>query len=110
MILTMPIRQEQRGNQMKYIKPAVRNSQPLHTVIHRNPGDIPGLVRAPRSGTFVNTTPEECQAITGPRADRWQEHMTRYINGEYGGNYGWDDMWNAMQLSTPIFGAYGERL
>jgi hypothetical protein len=95
---------------MKYIKPAVRNSQPLHTVIHRNPGDIPGLVRAPRSGTFVNTSLEQARVECAARSDAWCANVMKYVNGEYGGNEGLKEMWSTNGTLKPLFGAYGERL
>jgi len=47
---------------------------------------------------------------TQSRADRWEFYMNLYINGEYGGDRGWEDMWRDMNLSEAIYGAFGERL
>lgn len=47
---------------------------------------------------------------TMARGDRWAFHMNRYINGEYGGDHGWSDMWKDMNLSEPLYGAFGEAL
>lgn len=69
------------------------------------------LHNAPKpEGIFQPVPPTLSNMQTMSRADRWAFHMTRYINGEYGGDHGWTDMWNDMNLSEPLYGAFGEAL
>lgn len=76
-----------------------RNYRPLHEVTHRQIGDIPGCIPAPREGTFVNTTPEEAQRLAGIRVDAFCEVLRTGVSR---------DIKNFNQ--HPLFGAYGERL
>lgn len=76
-----------------------RNSAPLHDVTHRQIGDIPGLIEAPRSGTFVNTTPEEARRIAQVRIDAFCKVLETGVSR---------DIKNFN--SHPLFGAYGEKL
>lgn len=61
-------------------------------------------------GVFVNQSLEDARKETDARASRWQKCMTKYNEGEYGGDHGWEEMWRDMRLSDPIHGAYGEKL
>lgn len=81
-----------------------------NSVTHRQVGDIPGIVEAPRSGTFKNTSIEEARKVTGARADKYAEYLTKYVKGEYGGKEGLKEMWSAVGTLKPMFGAFGERL
>lgn len=84
---------------------AVRpNYVPLHVVTHREVGDIPGLVLAPRSGTFVNTTPAQAQAENDRRADAYARDVELYINEKLSK----EQIFRSM--SIPVYGAYGEKL
>jgi len=61
-------------------------------------------------GIFRPVTTTLAGMQTQSRADRWEFYMNLYINGEYGGDRGWEDMWRDMNLSEAIYGAFGERL
>jgi len=89
----------------------IRNSpEPLHKVTHRAIGDIPGCTPAPREHTFKSSTLEECQAATAVRAEHWRVTMMKYVNGEYGGDSGLEDMWKAIQRQPALLGPHGEKL
>lgn len=89
----------------------IRNSEePLHVVTHRAIGDIPGCTLAPREHTFVACTLEEAQVATGKRAEKWRISLLKYVNGEYGGNSGLEEMWKAIETQPALLGPHGEKL
>ena len=81
-------------------QPLLRNSeQPFHTVTHRAIGDIPGCIPAPRSGTFVNTTPEQARAEAQVRVDAFCKVVEE------------GDVVAIKNFNQhPLFGAFGEKL
>jgi hypothetical protein len=91
--------------------PALRNSpEPYHKVTHRAIGDIPGCTPAPREHTFRDTSAEEAAGMTTMRAALYAAEIQKYVNGEYGGNHGLKEMWNAIERIKPLFGPHGEKL
>lgn len=99
-----------KGRLVHQPSPLRNSAEPLHVVTHRAIGDIPGCTPAPREHTFRPSSLEENQAITGARADEWCSHVMKYVNGEYGGNSGLEDMWSAISRIKPMFGPHGEKL
>ena len=63
--------------------PVVRpNYQPLHTVTHRMPGDIPGILKA--CDVFVSVPLEQMQIETGKRADKFCQFIRDWKDGKIG--------------------------
>lgn len=83
-------------------KELLRNSlPPLHDVTHREPGDIPGLILAPRDSIFRPDTLDVVQAQLAARTERFIRALD---TDQYGPSF------RGKEFAEPLFGPYGERL
>lgn len=86
-------------------KEALRNSlPPFHTVTHREPGDIPGLILAPRDSIFRSESAAVVEAELSLRSHHYSLDVESYING----NIPKEHIFRAFE--RPIYGPYGEKL
>lgn len=80
----------------------LRNSpRPLHDVTHREPGDIPGLILAPRDSIFRPDTLDVVQAQLAARTERFVIALDTDL---YGPSF------RGKEFAEPLFGPYGEKL
>ena len=81
---------------------ALRNStEPLHKVTHREPGDIPGLILAPRESIF---RPDPLDVVQAQLAARTKRFIVALDTDQYGESF------RGKEFSEPLFGPYGEKL
>lgn len=90
--------------------PLRNDPEPFHAVTHRDIGDIPGCTLAPREHIFRDTSAEQAAGMTAMRATLYATEIQKYVNGEYGGNHGLKEMWNAIERIKPLLGPHGEKL
>lgn len=80
----------------------LRNSpEPLHVVTHREPGDIPGLILAPRDSIFHPDTLDVVQAQLTARTERF---IVALDTDQYGPSF------RGKEFAEPMSGPYGEKL
>lgn len=84
---------------------SLRNSaRPLHQVTHREPGDIPGLIPAPRDSIFRPESAAVVEVELSLRAHHYSLDVESYING----NLSKEQVFRSFE--RPIYGPYGEKL
>lgn len=76
----------------------------LQRVTHWERGVIPGLVAAPRSGSFLPTSEDLAKMLVMRRAYAYEEAVRAYIAEEID----FEQVYRCW--SEPVFGAFGERL
>lgn len=77
---------------------------PRMEITHRERGDVPGCVPAPREGIYRPVTSEQAIAECARRTDAYAKDVERYINGDLGKEHIF------RSFDVPIEGAYGEKL
>lgn len=90
--------------------PLRNDPEPFHKVTHRAIGDIPGCTMAPKEHIFRDTSAAQAAGQTMMRASLYAREMQKYVDGEYGGDHGLEDMWSAISRIPPLLGPHGEKL
>lgn len=83
----------------------LRNSpRPLHIVTHREPGDIPGLILAPRESIFRPESAAVVEVELSLRAHHYALDVSAYTRGDLPK----EQIFRAFE--RPMYGPYGEKL